>query len=379
MKFLIAAAIASTIALVSATCPNLCSGHGNCGSSDRCTCYANWQGADCSERICPYGFAWVDAPSTSGTNFAHWYAECSNKGICDRSTGMCNCFAGYEGKGCKRQSCPNSCSGHGRCYFIEELTTLPFPAASLRNNGPRHIVDWSNAYGQGQGAYQKAISLDSAPYYYGWDTSKQQGCVCDAGYEGADCSLRQCPRGDNVLTVNTAPAAFVQTITIASTGDFVAAADEIVLTFTTLEGAAYTTTPIKVTGTLDVTQIGNNIQTALTSLPNHAIPTVTVSVTRNAGVSLVIAVTFSDAATTGVQNPLQVGFTGCRRAGCAPYYLGVQGTAATTGVTASIAVNAPTSESAICSEHGVCDTATGLCKCFHGYYDLNCNEQTVLV
>ena len=36
-------------------------------------------------------------------------------------TGVCECFPGYEGKVCQRSSCPNTCSGHGRCEYIENL------------------------------------------------------------------------------------------------------------------------------------------------------------------------------------------------------------------------------------------------------------------
>ena len=32
----------------SGECPNACSGHGQCGSFDMCSCERNWQGADCS-------------------------------------------------------------------------------------------------------------------------------------------------------------------------------------------------------------------------------------------------------------------------------------------------------------------------------------------
>lgn len=50
-----------------AACPNSCSGHGRCNELDRCVCYNSqgtvagmrdaWTGADCSQRVCPYGSA----------------------------------------------------------------------------------------------------------------------------------------------------------------------------------------------------------------------------------------------------------------------------------------------------------------------------------
>lgn len=48
--------------LVVAECPNACSGHGTCSLHDQCTCCRNWQGADCSQRTCPFGYAHVDTP-----------------------------------------------------------------------------------------------------------------------------------------------------------------------------------------------------------------------------------------------------------------------------------------------------------------------------
>ena len=49
---------------------------------------------------CPYARAWVDVPFAN--NVAHLSAECSNAGTCDRKTGLCQCFPGYEGRACDR-------------------------------------------------------------------------------------------------------------------------------------------------------------------------------------------------------------------------------------------------------------------------------------
>lgn len=39
---------------------------------------------------------------TAAANEAHFFAECSGKGSCNRQTGACACFDGYEGGACQR-------------------------------------------------------------------------------------------------------------------------------------------------------------------------------------------------------------------------------------------------------------------------------------
>lgn len=166
-SILVAAALAVP-ALVSAECPKACSGNGECGPKDACACYDGFIGADCSQRVCPYAFAFVDTangdinhdgtqgvttdptkwatayskvqwnaykqaeywPTLAGFNYgdaamrtagnldptkiqgggwaasgdeAHFYAECSGKGACDRSSGLCDCFDGFTGAACQRR------------------------------------------------------------------------------------------------------------------------------------------------------------------------------------------------------------------------------------------------------------------------------------
>ena len=62
----------------------------------------------------------------------------------------------------------------------------------------------------------------SARYDYTtiWDADKIQGCYCDYPNFGYDCSLRQCPTGDDPLTTGQKNA--VQLVEcIASGGSFV--------------------------------------------------------------------------------------------------------------------------------------------------------------
>jgi len=315
------------LAIASARCPNACSGHGDCGASDKCTCWPNWQGFDCSERTCEFDIAWA----TDYRQDAHYYAECSGKGICDRSTGLCVCFDGYTGSACKRSVCPNDCSGHGKCRLVSELpqATSAQSFSSLTALASDHIRDPGSAYP-----------------YAGWDGDKIQACVCDGEFFGPDCSLRRCPRGDDPLTVcaetdTHANDRQIQRLVLSSTpgsgGDNLLAsgivdyvAGDLVLHFTDNHGEVWTTGRINEPYTDDT--VGNTnagailIENALEALPNYKIPDVEVELeavaTSGAASSITFAVTFSNERTSGNQqllacDPLPLG---CVTAGCSPMY-----------------------------------------------------------
>merc|ERR1719426_502197 len=174
------ALIVTLVAAASAACPNGCSANGVCGAN----------------------------------------AECSNKGICDRKTAECKCFDGYEGKGCRRSTCPEKCSGHGTCEFIDELAGDFYD----RRTGPGNVYatragtkigasttnTQSAATTSGETVVTQAVPTtttrtDDVEQYHGflydlWDSQKIQGCKCDLGYDGPDCAHRISPKGDDPLT-----------------------------------------------------------------------------------------------------------------------------------------------------------------------------------
>lgn len=183
---------------------NNCNSHGTCDTANsRCICYNGWgsdtdvavyKAPDCSLRVCPSDRAWVDIPT--GPNSAHALAECSNAGICDRTSGRCRCFAGYEGEACQRSACPGTpvCSGHGKCVSMKQMATEP------------NALPFGGAYSYGG---NEATTT--------WDENKIFGCVCDSAWDvgygdgevqapqwyGADCSLKRCPSGDDPRTTDT--------------------------------------------------------------------------------------------------------------------------------------------------------------------------------
>lgn len=220
-------ALAAMVAVAVAECPNGCSGHGTCGARDACDCYDNWMGGDCSQRVCPFGLAFVDTPAGdldhsgsvtnanlatqlsnantnelwqgSGSDEAHFYTECSGKGACDRATGECACFDGFTGSSCQRTNCPNDCSGHGQCFTLREIAAgenIPatYPGDTGRVVGRNFRVE-DFQYGE----YSTSGVSNSFDYNL-WDADKNQACVCDPGFFGPDCGLRDCPRGNDPLT-----------------------------------------------------------------------------------------------------------------------------------------------------------------------------------
>mmetsp|Transcript_25704 Transcript_25704/g.37916 ORF Transcript_25704/g.37916 Transcript_25704/m.37916 type:complete len:397 (+) Transcript_25704:100-1290(+) len=351
-------------------------------------CEGQYMGNDCSEKVCAFGLSSNVSPFLSqeglGDNLwapnsnqyvddyfngndralkdggVHTYTECSSQGICDRATGTCNCFDGYSGKGCRRTVCPNDCSGHGICS---------------RN------IDANSAY------VTSAPKLSYASQY--WDGEKTMRCQCDRGYEGADCSDRICPHGDDVLTTCAADSNHdVQVITFTdptsawdTQQDAGGAPLFYTLTFEDHFGGVYKTRPIALNKVEN--QNALDAQAALEALPNSAIPSVQVS---SSVTDLTVTVSFTDAATTGKQNTLVAAIINsdltCEEGGQQPY---TQNDAALDDLSVAVAhqgladEDSNYEENVPCGNRGICDSSVGKCECFEGHTGEACEIQSVFV
>merc|ERR1740138_1132478 len=132
----------------------------------------------------------TDSKGTALTNTAHYYMECSNKGMCDRKVGACETIA--------------------------------------------------------------ELAEDAADNVYAlWDADLTMGCTCDPGYSGADCSARVCAYGIDPLYVDDESTARVYTANykLAATGSTMAGTYAI--KFYDVFGEDWVTEPISATEATD--------------------------------------------------------------------------------------------------------------------------------
>ena len=346
------------VLVTSQACDNNCNQHGKC-EFGRCVCYDNWglgmgrEDGDCSERTCPFELSWGDRPNYLGKR--HRYAECADKGVCNRETGECHCYEGYEGKGCQRQSCVNDCSGHGICKYIEDML-----------------------FGDVEFAYRH-LGFDQQDgqewTYRGWDKTKTRMCQCDPGYFENDCSKRMCPYGNDVLATRNnleiAQLYQVQRLTFTGESSSYGGIDSrsFALTFQSKMNETFTTTPI-VLDTSDLSTFSTRIRNALVKLPNRVIDDIAVQAAVDATTDTVfVDITFIGSDTEGNQHLLTVEDYACAD-GCTPRLDGLDMAQNTGNVTLSVPADFNSYE---CGRRGRCDYNTGICKCFAGYSGPSCS------
>lgn len=185
---------------------------------------------------------------------AHRPVECSNRGTCNRQTGVCACMGSWNGLACQLSPCPGEdaskrpsqsraedtsfCTSGAPCVTLRQLSEQwAIDAASGAVDVPGLVVEkLANAHvgGSGDGTppfswdFLKHSRIDGLPelglpfflpqpviappfvYKDSWDADMIRGCVCGAAQgkkhagphalhfrvpEGFDCSQSKCPGG----------------------------------------------------------------------------------------------------------------------------------------------------------------------------------------
>lgn len=286
-------------------------------------CFPGYIGATCNGRLCPTGLAWADYPTA--TDAAHNLAECSAMGSCDRSTGKCSCATGFEGIACERMSCP-SCS-NGRCISMRE-------AAAIQDN----------------------TNFFVATTYSLWDADKIFGCQCDNGYTGFDCSQRTCPKGDDPMT--TGQWNEVQRLNCLCDG----CTGTFALTFRR-----------RTTANISPTMTAAQLETELEKIDTiHG-----VTVTLSGSGSTICDADGATASITFTNNPgdmpllqVQSRLTGGSTTP-AVYMTDLANLASTPTFDGVANPIDGTREEVDCSNRGLCDTTTGVCRCYPGFSSSN--------
>lgn len=254
-------------------------------------------------------------------------------------------------------TCPSDCSGHGLCRTLKEIAS---GALSRRAVG-------------GVAGHQQLSGVRVGFDYSLWDADKHQMCICDAGFEGIDCTQRTCPRGDDPLTPATerwcggkACAWELQRFTLPSGPkstfkiSFVDPRNQTLVAYFDYDSSA----PAGAVTNKDKELAGPStsagvIMNALRSIPGGVLQLVEVTA---GGVSGALAsqfdVTFVGVA--GDQYTLLLEAVATTSAG------GVLPTIADSGKPVEVVQG--NREDIECSGRGVCDRAAGLCGCFSGYF-----------
>uniref|UniRef100_A0A7S2JX95 EGF-like domain-containing protein n=1 Tax=Leptocylindrus danicus TaxID=163516 RepID=A0A7S2JX95_9STRA len=306
-----------------------CLGLGVCsGSPDyRCVCQEGRYGADCALMACPTGKSWTAAP-IAGHNSAHAHTECSDMGMCDPTSGACTCADGFSGAACEYLDCPGinglDCSGNGVCYSMKQLAQLAT----------------SNGY--------------PTPYTYGldpnnpltWDHDQIRGCLCSDGFEGYDCSLKTCPKGDDPLTPHQNNE--IQTIECQDSDD---------------TGSFTISFRGQPTSTIQAHDTAADLETKLNQIPTiervivgYADPAIYVGATGLAADSLQVCRASNQVVTVEFQSPT----------GNVPLMTVIN----EENIDGNLSVQRDTAgnkEYKMCSGRGLCNRKTGLCECVHGF------------
>lgn len=294
---------------------------------------------------CPYDHPFVD-PNGNLKKEDRSFLECSGQGKCNRANGICDCFKGYEGTACQRQSCPNYCNGHGVCTAVNLMKITENQLTKQYTYDP----------------------TTNADYDY-WDRDQSFACVCDAEWTGYDCSQRKCPVGYASASDCDEATQSTQIFKIPLTS----IGKKAYLEYEDPYGRFWYSDLIN-----DITD-KEQWKNELYKFPTGTIDISEVTSSTDSQYNI-ISVKFGSHQ-TGKQPQIQIleksKLTNDEKFKTTtvslPGYHGIIASYADT--IENIIVENNGIDPLVCSGNGICDFSSGLCVCFEGYYGVACNKK----
>jgi len=185
-------------------------------------------------------------------------------------------------------------------------------------------------------------------YESAWDASRIYGCKCDVGYTGYDCSLRQCPSGDDPLTTGQVDEIQVVDCTCSDTCSgniYISFRGEITDSISFNANEAAVKASLEELSTIRTVSVAFTGGTALCD--SDGVSTA-ITFTHDPGDVPTIRVSKNDLSTSGATVSVEIVHSG-QTSG--------QGVVTQTG----------TKEYIACNGRGKCSHTTGICECDVGF------------
>ena len=248
-----------------------------------------------SSTVYPYGttegFSYmVDTQGNVQAHTAHEYTECSNKGLCDRKTGMCECLPGYDGTSCHRASCPSATNMNSDAIKNFNKAVRDFSSVAKDNSDINSLIKTSRT-GTGSAFVGRATTsttmaqegecsghgtretiselafFEGGNIYSLWDKHSPMGCKCDPGYAGPPEMM--CPYGIDPLYTDDTTVRVTKSTVRFETSNSNTLSGKYAIKFYDVFGEDYLTEPIQ----LPPTGVDHcdDVVAALKSLPNGVV------------------------------------------------------------------------------------------------------------